>query len=395
MRSRKGRRKAPVLFKSPVIATQSRSIPFMTRLQLFVRSGGRCEFDGCNKFLLRHSLTRMDGNFSQMAHIVAFKPAGPRGRKTRSWKNAHAHENLMLLCHECHKLIDTHPDRYTTRTLRLFKRQHEERIHQLTSTAPDRQTTVVILKGMIGTQAVEISPSEIQAAIAPRYPDADPLIIDLTGIPDTGDESFWKAATQAIDDKCDRLYSTRFDGSTPRHLSVFALAPIPLLVHLGSRLSSKIPLDLHQRHRGSEDWKWKTTGDTVNYVFGKTRDGSDKLKVALAVSLSGTVPAESLMPHVGSDCTVYTITLDGITPNPGFLRQRRDLIAFEQVYRQLLAVILRDHGIVEELHVFPAVPAPIAIILGREPLPKVHPTLIIYDYSKSKGGFTQTIRSVS
>lgn len=370
--------------------TQSRSIPIMTRLQLFVRSGGRCEFDGHNKFLLRHSLTRMDGNFAQMAHIVAFRPAGPRGRKTRPSGSAHAHENLMLLCHECHRLIDTHPDRYTTRTLRLFKRQHEQRIHQLTGTAPDRQTTVVVLKAMIGTHAVEISPSEIQDAIAPRYPDADPFIIDLTGIPDTADEAFWKTATRTIDVNCDRLYATRFDGSTPRHLSVFALAPISLLVHLGSRLSSKIPLDLYQRHRGSEDWKWKTSGDSVKYVFEKVRDGTDKHKVALAVSLSGTVPLEAITPHVGSDCTIYTITLDGVTPNPGFLRQRTDLIGFEQVYRELLAVILRDHGVVDQLHVFPAVPAPIAIILGREPLQKVHPALIIYDYSKSKGGFTQT-----
>jgi len=301
----------------------------------------------------------------------------------------------MLLCHECHKLIDSQPDRYTTRTLRLFKRQHEQRIHQLTGTTPDRQTTVVVLKAMIGTHAVEISPSEIQDAIAPRYPDADPFIIDLTEIPDTGDEVFWKSAMQAIDVKCDRLYATQFDGSTPRHLSVFALAPIPLLVHLGSRLSSKIPVDLYQRHRGSEDWKWKTTGDAVRYIFKKIRDGSDKLKVALAVSLSGTVPVESLAPHVGSDCTVYTITLDGGIPNPSFPRQRTDLTGFEQVYRKLLAVILRDHGVVDELHVFPAVPAPIAVVLGREPLPKVHPALIIYDYNKSKGGFTQTTRSGS
>jgi hypothetical protein len=365
----------------------------MTRLQLLVRSGGRCEFDGCNKFLLRHSLTRMDGNFSQMAHIVAFRSGGPRGRKTPRSNCAHSYENLMLLCHECHKLIDTHPDRYTTKTLRLFKRQHEQRIHQLTGTAPDRQTTIVVLKAMIGKHHVEISPSQIQDAIAPLYPNSEPFIIDLTGIPDSADEAFWRTATMAIDVQCERLYSTRFDGLSPRHLSVFALAPIPLLVHLGSRLSSKIPHDLYQRHRGSEDWKWKTTGDPVKYAFEKTCHGSDKLKVALVVSLSGTVPIESLTPHVGSDCTVYTIALDGETPNPGFLRQRRDLLAFEQVYRELLAVILHDHGVVDELHIFPAVPAPIAIVLGREPLPKVHPAIIIYDYSKSKDGFTQTKRS--
>src|SRR3989442_13044181 len=49
----------------------TRRVSHFTRLLLFVRAGGRCEFDGCNKFLLEHPLTITEGNFAQMAHIVA------------------------------------------------------------------------------------------------------------------------------------------------------------------------------------------------------------------------------------------------------------------------------------------------------------------------------------
>src|SRR3990172_12077942 len=147
---------------SPVRSVPSRSIHDMTRLLLFVRAGGRCEFDGDNKYLLRHSLTLTEGNFAQMAHIVAFSPQGPRGVRRLSVKDLNAVGNLMLLCPECHKLVATHPERYSTKTLRLFKQRHEERIHRLTGTHPDYQTRVVILKSKIGEQAVDISPGELQ-----------------------------------------------------------------------------------------------------------------------------------------------------------------------------------------------------------------------------------------
>lgn len=377
----------------PIISVPTRSIPNIRRLLLFVRAGGRCEFDGHNKYLLRHSLTLGDGNFGQMAHIVAFSAGGPRSEKKHSAQSVNSVDNLMLLCPECHKLIDMHPEQYTTKTLKQFKQRHEKRIYRLTATHPDRQTKVVVLKSMIASRAVEVSLPEIQEAIAPRYPDADPFIIDLSGIPDSGDEAFWSTAVRAIDQHCDRLYADGFDSSSPHHISVFALAPIPLLVHLGSRLTSKIPVDLYQRHRDKENWAWNTGGTPVTYTVREVRSGTEKLKVALVVSLSGTIPIETLPSDIDSRFTVYELTLAGITPNPGFLRLRNDLITFQRTYQEVLATIIKDHGSVEEIHVFPAVPAPVAVALGREPLPKVHPALVIYDYNKKNGGFTQTIRS--
>jgi hypothetical protein len=92
---------------SPIIPT--RAIRPLTRLLLFVRAGGRCEFDGCNKDLLRHHLTLTEGNFAQIAHIVAFRQDGPRGNTGRRPTDINDVRNLMLLCPECHKLIDDLP----------------------------------------------------------------------------------------------------------------------------------------------------------------------------------------------------------------------------------------------------------------------------------------------
>src|SRR2546428_14101591 len=86
---------------SPVTRVPSRAIPKFTQLLLFVRAGGRCEFDGCNKYLLRHHLTLTEGNFGEVAHAVAFRPEGPPGRRRLEAKKLNAIANPTLLCPGC------------------------------------------------------------------------------------------------------------------------------------------------------------------------------------------------------------------------------------------------------------------------------------------------------
>jgi CBASS immunity sensor of nucleotide second messenger signals len=327
-----------------------------------------------------------------MAHIVAFSPKGPRGKERLPAKYLNSVANLMLLCHECHNLVDAQPERYAAKVLKKFKQRHEERVLWLTGSSPEHQTKVVILQSNIARQAVEIAPGEIQEAIAPRYPDAEPLVIDLTAIADGDDQVFWETSKRTIAEQIARLYATRLDGPTARHISLFALAPIPLLVFLGSQLSSKIPTDLYQRHRDKENWTWKTSGEPAAYTVNVLRRGSDRSKVSLLLSLSGPVKAESLPAEIDEHFSIYEITLADGAPHTGFLRLRQDLTAFQRIYQQLLALIIKDHGLVDKIHLFPAVPAPVAVLCGREPLPKAHPALMVYDFNKGKGGFRPTIR---
>ena len=90
---------------SPVVLV-TRSVRPFTRLLLFVRAGGRCQFDGCNGFLLEHPLTITKGNFAEVAHIVAFSREGPRGSAQSRPADVNDVRNLMLLGPQCHKLID-------------------------------------------------------------------------------------------------------------------------------------------------------------------------------------------------------------------------------------------------------------------------------------------------
>jgi hypothetical protein len=85
------------------------------------------------------------------------------------------------------------------------------------------------------------------------------------------------------------------------------------------------------------------------------------------------------------------LTLDEIEPVPTFLNSRQDLKAFQIAYQSALRKIGGSHPGVAELHLFPAVPAPEAVLCGREVLPKVDPKLLVYDANKATGGFTLAV----
>ncbi len=368
----------------------SRKLKEATKILLAVASGGRCEFSGCNEFLFEHPLTLRAGNFSENAHIVAFSRRGPRGRSATRPQGVNGLANLMLLCQRCHKQIDDAPADFTVKQLEVFKAEHEDRIRHVTLLAPDKRTTVVQLKAKIAGGDVDIPLHDVAEAVAPRWPtDAKGFVVNLADL-DHDDDAFVATAERNIATKIRRLYEDGLASKT-RHISLFALAPIHLLIYLGTRLSNTIPVDFFQRHRdGTNPWAWKAEpGAPAAFSVRQVQAGSDPSKVAIMLSLSGTVHRSQLPTEIDGAYTVFEVALDGRPPSTDFLRRREDLDAFRRSYREMMARVRKEHPAAAEVAVFPAVPAPIAVVCGYDLLPKVDPKLRVYDYDRARGGFTQ------
>ena len=380
--------------ESPV-RKPSRTISERTTLFLYVRAGGMCEFDGCPKYLLEHDPTESPGNFGERAHIYAFNENGPRGRAQGrpSEDQINEIENLVLLCPECHHLVDeVAPEQYPVEKLRRFKSDHEARIHSLTTISKNRDTIPLVIKGLVAGRPVDISDEEMQAAAAPNYIKRRQKIeIDLTRIPDAPDQVFWTSACDAIDVEVHQLHRMQTRVGEALRVSVFGLGPIPLLVYLGAKLSDKIDVDLYQRHRSPEFWGWKTGPGEASYVTRRLADSGADAPVALLVNLSGRNAAKTVVSTMDVDSTVYEITLDGSDPSPLFLNTTGDLDRFTAEYVRSLAMIREAHPAATAIHLFPAVPAPVAITLGRARLPKVDAPLVVYDRDHRAGGFARTL----
>jgi hypothetical protein len=367
-----------------------RTITDRAKLFLYVRAGGRCEFDGCNEYVLEHHVTLDPLNVGQMAHIVAFKVRGPRGDDPERPADINDPDNLMLLCHRCHTEIDNRETgaKFTRAILEGFKRDHEKVIFHLTDRKTQKRTTILELRSKIGGQVTSLPPAHVWDAVSPRYPDREWFVINLATFDDDS-PAYYQLASREIETRVQRLYDYRGDG--PLDVSVFGLAAMPLLIFLGSRLSNKGPVHVYQKHRDTQDWTWKPDGPLVEYGFRCVRRGTDRERVALVLSLSARIDLDRLPASIDATYTVYELFLSTQEPSPLFLRRRDDLAAFQAAYHAAHGAILRDHGSVTAVDLFPAVPAPIAVACGFELFPKVSPVLRIWDHDRRQGGWVHVL----
>ena len=367
----------------------SRDISHKTTYYLFARSAGRCEI--CNDLLIEHHVTGRLGNFVQRGHIYAFKLGGSRGSADGRPDDIHDISNLILLCHKCHKEVDDErPEEYPVERLVQLKEAHERRVFELIGINDDKKRVPLVLRGMVGGRPLSITDAEIRDAMLPDYPAVhDRIDINLTALPDDPDSTFWSQCVAAIDSEINRLSSIQRRHSDVIRLGVFAIAPIPLLVYLGSRLSDKADVELYQRHRNPEQWTWHDGDGSAHYAANQVKSGNGK--VALLLNLSGVNPVNSVTALLGDDACVYELTLKDAEPSPLFLNTRDDLQRFREAYEALLVQIIAEHSCNSRLHMFPAVPAPVAVMCGRARLPKVAPSMSIYDRDKRSGGFSHTL----
>lgn len=371
-------------------------IPLPTQLRLWVKAGGRCEFLGCNEYLLLDSLTLSETNYADIAHIVAAKLGGTRGNDPLPPDKRSKIENLMLVCKRHHKLIDDlkYVKTYPKQRLLEFKRQHEKRIERLTSIKPGNKTTIVRLRSNIASDSVSIPEDHIYAAIYPRYPeDEKGLEIDLTKLPGSDSPSYWKAGAECIRDRTKRFFAPGIGVDAPEHISVFALGPIPFLIYLGCCLGSKVQMDIYQKHWDTQDWEWKKRGLRCKYKIERRSKARDRSKVALVLCLSGQISDADLPPKVANAYNVYEITLEGKKPSPMCLRTKDDLAAFMACFQSFLREIHATHRGLREISLFPAVPVSAAVVCGIARLPKVDPPFVVYDFNSSKGKFCQTLKA--
>jgi hypothetical protein len=368
------------------IQRPSRSISPKVSLLLYVRAGGRCEFDSCNDYLLEHPSTSAVGNFAQQAHIYAFKSGGPRGSEKNRPAHVNSLDNLMLLCRPCHHLVDeVEPEQYPVEVLKKFKKDHEDRVYMLTGMAKNRDTIPFVIKAQIAGRTMEISDSEMQAATAPNVIRVrDKIEVDLSTIADFPSESFNLTATATIDRKMDELARVHALPGSARRVSVFGLTSIPLLAYLGAKLSDKWIVDLYQRHRNTDEpWVWKEGDGTAEFTM--TRLENEPGEVSLLVNVSGKNDIATIRGAVARGA-IYELTVRGQEPTPLVIKTRADLNRFGSELVRTFATIRARHPDVRAINILAALPAPAAILIGLMRLPKVDPVLMLYDKDTRTGG---------
>jgi len=134
------------------------SIDHRTRQILWGRAGATCSYPSCRRNLVREG-TQEDREVvvGEIAHIVAQSKGGPRAELSVPGGNIDGYDNLILLCHEHHELVDQQPHTYPVEKLQQFKTDHEEWVRSRLSkeqeyeglTRPEMMVTETVYSNML------------------------------------------------------------------------------------------------------------------------------------------------------------------------------------------------------------------------------------------------------
>lgn len=103
-------------------------IPDAVTNRLFALSGNECAFPNCTNKLTMHEGDERPVTVGERAHLAGVGRQGPRSEAAGQLADIDAVENLILLCHECHKRVDENPRTYSVEVLAKYKLDHEAKI---------------------------------------------------------------------------------------------------------------------------------------------------------------------------------------------------------------------------------------------------------------------------
>lgn len=167
-----------------------RNIPEREMKSLIALSGGVCAFPRCDKRLVTAGTDIDSAVFlGEMAHIVADSRQGPRGDSDLSDDERDRHTNLLLLCGDHHKTIDSQPLTFSVPVLRRMKQDHESRIQRSTgvvSTLPVRRMEREVIHSSLFS--VTHLPAAVFAAPCALHDGQDDLVKQRLHFPESGSE---------------------------------------------------------------------------------------------------------------------------------------------------------------------------------------------------------------
>jgi hypothetical protein len=199
---------------------------------------------------------------------------------------------------------------------------------------------------------------------------------------------YWATEERHLRAIFDRSIVPRIQENNPSHFSLFALAPQPLLMLLGSLFSDKISVEVYQPRREPKTWKWQSDPDGFRFIIDEPK--VYKYPPALIVSISDNISEERIKAVIGEDVSVWKLTIDNF--NNDCIKSRYQLSLFRQTVRKLMVLIKEKHGQSTLLKIFPAMPASCAIEFGRIRMPKADMPWAIFDQNNKEGKFIEALK---
>ena len=401
------RRAIPVV-ASATMSTTEGGLPQLgmsepERRKLWVKAGGRCTL--CKKYLLEGGLTYKNIFVGEDAHIVGQQQTkgSPRGQGDLPIEERDKADNILLACSSCHTEIDKSlaAEIMTIEVLRRRKLEHENEIYHQTGLTTDRRTTVLRVQGWVRGAAMELTRHSAALAViwsSNRFPfflpayDQQGIEVDLRHIAgeEEGSKEYYNAAVEKIDSAIRSRLQDGIRANDVQHLSIFAIARLPLLIYLGWAVEDGVATDVYQRHRSTGDWRWPHDSTTTEFPVDLIAAGNNSsTDGVLITNTSGTTSQDRLPTKLESSPT-WMLSAVGDSAHEDIIDSAACLASFERAIRRFFSSLEATHKHLKRLHIFGGLPVSAAVTLGRSlKAADLRPTVVLYDLTQS--GYSQVL----
>src|SRR3546814_162020 len=165
-------------------------------------------------------------------------------------------------------------------------------------------------------------------------------------------ETYWTIQQDNLRRVFARKVKERIEQKEIRQLSVFALAPQPLLIELGHLLGDIVPVTVHQRYREPQTWRWQPDQPIIAFQIGEY-SGLPNVTVALKLALSATVTDDRIRTVLGNDVAIWSLTAE--SPPNDIMRRTEDLVEIKRHLLRLFDRTTAVHSQRAARYVFPKI----------------------------------------
>lgn len=367
---------------------RTKGVSLRVRNAIWARAAGRCMFPGCSQDLTGDLISGLeDRNFGFIAHIVADVPGGPRGDPVRSPALCNDPGNLMLLCGVHHKVIDVDQvSDFPESRLIGIKADHERRIAIATEIDGDRASHILRYAANIGHHESPVAYEQMSIAMLPdRYPATGRQTLDLEILGCTiqdHEPAYWAFHRENLGRQFAAKVRERIESREVRHLTVFSLAPQPLLIELGRLLGDIVATDVRQLHREPKGWRWAEDQAPLKFIVHEPEAVTNG-PIALKLAVSAPVDEVRIRDVLGANAEIWSLSIS--EPGNDVVRRPEDLAAFRKAMRGVYRDIKDRHGDAQSISVFPVLPVSLAVEVGRVWMPKADLALKLFDQVRGRG----------
>lgn len=370
------------------------AISLSTAREVFLQAHMRCMFKGCAKRLDEHSVIGEKGYFGYLAHIIPASENGPRGNEARLGECERLVDestNIMLLCDECHRLVDrVAVSDFPRATLDGMRREFLSSAARCLKHLAFIQAPVAEFLWPIGTDPVGIpSSKEIQECFYPlglRWDGDTRQIADRnSNLHDTKTREFWNIAPSLLE-----LAKNKLEALVVEYpiTGLFAGGPMPALIALGALAGNKtkiIPM-LNARSSGGWCWSSEEPGGLRFSVSGLDElQGSSE--IVLQFNLTYKTPQqEEMRQKLETEYDCQSIIVEAHEMSNECIDHHQDALDFQNEMTKMLSHLKSSLGI-RRVHVLPCASNLVCVHFGRS-IEQYCPELRVYDFLNSEDGTT-------